>query len=395
MAGVGTIPDLAQHNVMNASHRLTLAIGFTQTLAWATTYYVPATVAGPAAVEFGLSRAVLVGGFTVGLLMAGLASPAIGRYIDRLGGRRVLMAAPVVTAIGQLILAASQGVVGWYAGWLVLGLGMALGLYDAAFGTIGRLLGSKARPTIVGVTLMAGFASTVGWPSGTYLVGQFGWRAAMLCFAAVQLLVILPVVAACVPHAPPLAPPKPAARDAPLSAMPRHAFAWMATYFTLRSAVNSIVFVHALVLLGGMGFGAGEAILAASLIGPAQVGARVIDWFAGQGLSPMISAVVGAVLLPLAVAGLLLGAPAAVFTLGFGMANGIFTITRGTLPMHVFGPDGYATMVGRLARPTQIAAALAPTLVAPLIGVWPAIWVMALIGVTGLVAVGCLMMLRR
>ncbi len=380
---------------MIATRRLTFAIGITQTLAWATTYYVPATMAGPAASEFGLSRAVLIGGFTLGLLMSGLASPAIGRYIDRVGGRSVLIVAPMVTATGQLILAASPGIVAWYAGWLVVGLGMAMGLYDAAFGTIGRLLGARARPTIVGVTLMAGFASTIGWPSGTYLVAHYGWRVAMLCFAAVQLLVILPVVAAFVPRADPLPEVAATSRARPVADLPRHAFLWMAGYFTLRSAVNSAVFVHTLVLLDGMGFSQRTAILAASLIGPAQVGARVIDWFAGRNLSPMISAIAGAVTLPVSVAALLLGLPAPVFTVGFGMANGIFTITRGTLPLHVFGPDGYAAMVGRLARPSQIASALAPTLLAPLIGVWPAMWVMALLGLTGLLAVCCLMMLRR
>ena len=377
------------------TRRLTLAIGFTQTLAWATTYYIPATMALPAAAEFGVSRSVLVGGFSLGLLVCGAVSPLVGRRIEHHGGRHVLAIAPLVTALGLGGLAMCPNVACWYLAWVAIGIGMAMGLYDAAFGTIGRLLGASARPAIVGVTLMAGFASTIGWPSGTYLVAGFGWRAAVAMFAAVQVLVILPIILACVPDVTAENGVSAAVHTTSPPAPPPRAFFWLAAYLTLRSALNSAVFVHLLVLMQGLGFGLDTSVAAAALIGPAQVGARVIDWFMGRNLSPLLTAIIGGAVLPISVLALLLGLPAPIFTLGFGASNGVFTISRGTLPLYVFGPSGYAARVGKLAMPAMFASALAPTLISPLVIAWPALWVMGLMGVVGFAILFCLLMLRR
>jgi len=379
------------------TRRLTLGIGFTQTLAWATTYYIPATMSGPAAVDLGASRSMLVGGFSVGLLVCGAVSPLVGRWIETRGGRDVLIAAPLVTAVGLGGLALTPGVIGWYLAWAITGIGMAMGLYDAAFGTIGRLLGTAARPAIVGVTMMAGFASTVGWPSGTYLVAEFGWRWTLAVFACVQLLVILPVVLACVPRIGQKLDVTASTRNFAecLPEPPPHAFFWLSTYFTVRSALSSAVFVHLLVLMQGMGFTLTASVAAAAMIGPAQVGARVIDWFFGRNLSPMQAAIYGASVLPIAVFALLLGVPAPIFTVGFGGSNGVFTISRGTLPLYLFGPTGYATRVGLLARPAMIASAIAPALFSPIVASLPAIGVVAILGGLGVVAFGCLWMIRR
>ncbi len=378
------------------TRRLTLGIGFTQTLAWATTYYIPATMSVPAAAEFGVSQTLLVGGFSAGLLICGGLSPLVGRLIDNDGGRGVLIVAPLITAIGHLLLAFAPNVSLWFLGWAVMGVGMAAGLYDAAFGTIGRLLGSAAKPAIVGVTMMAGFASTVGWPTGTYLVASVGWRDTLLIFALVQVLVILPVILACVPRlsaAPGLGVTAHTHAETPPP--PTGAFFWMATYFTMRAAINAAVFVHLLVLLKGLGYGVNVAVGAAALIGPAQVGARVIDWFFGRHLSPLKSAIYASSVLPISVFALLLGVPAPVFTVGFGASNGVFTISKGTLPMYIFGASGYAVRVGLLARPAMIASAIAPTLFAPIVTALPAVWVVVILGGLGTVAFGCLLMLRR
>jgi MFS family permease len=378
---------------MTSTRRLTLAIGFTQTLAWATTYYVPATMVGAAADDLGVSRTLLLGGFSLALLVTGLCSPWVGRRIDRLGGRGVLAIASVVTAVGLGLMAASPNVPVWYVAWMITGLGMAMGLYDAAFGTVGRLLGAQARPAIVGVTLLAGFASTLGWPFGTWMVAHVGWRESVALYAVLQIVVILPVTLIFVPRAGAAATAK--AVDAAGTPPPPRAFRWLAIYFTLRAAINSVVSVHALVLLAGMGFSPAASVAAATLIGPAQVGSRVLDWFFGRELNPMVAAVVGAVLLPVAALALIGGGPAMVFTLLYGMSNGILTISRGTLPLHVFGASGYAARMGRLAMPAMLASALTPTLIAPLIAIWPAAWVTALLGVVSVMALGCLAMIRR
>lgn len=377
---------------MTLAQRLGLALGVTQTLAWATTYYIPATMVGAASREFGVTPSVLLGGFTAALLVAGVCSPLVGRRIERVGGRGVMAASTPVTALGLAGLAATPNLAGWYAAWMVIGVGMAMGLYDASFATIGRLLGTGARPAIVGVTLLGGFASSIGWPTGVWLVGQFGWRAAVASYAVLHLAVILPVTWFCVPRAGPAVVAPKVAHDVPAGPPPR-AFHLMAAYFTLRAAITAVISVHALTILAGLGATAAQAVTAAAMIGPAQVGARLLDWRFARGLSPLAAGLVGAVLLPAGFAALLGGFPALVFAGLYGMSNGLLTITRGTLPLHVFGAAGYATRIGRIALPSMIAQAAAPTLLAPLVVAWPAWDMAALLAGAGLVALACLALL--
>jgi hypothetical protein len=376
--------------------RLTVTVGITQTLAWATTYYIPAVMAGPAAAGLGVSRTLLLGGFSWALLIAGLCARRIGRRIDREGGRFVLVAGTCVTAAGLGVLAVSPNVPVWYLGWTILGFGMAMTLYDAAFATVGRLLGEAARPCIVGITLFAGFASTIAWPGGTWLATHVGWRAATGLFSLVQLGVILPILLAGIPARPPALPPAALAPPRAPGAIRAEgrAFLLLAVYFTTRAAITAAIAVHALALLGGVGLLPEQAALVAALIGPSQVASRLLDWRFARGLTPLIAAVIGAALLPVGVAILLAGLAPVLFAIAYGMSNGLLTISRGTVPMHVFGASGYATLLGRLAMPSLLAQAAAPTLLAPLIDAYPASWTLGAIGVAGGVAALCLVAVR-
>jgi MFS family permease len=385
--------NTAQNPAMVLARQLTWALGLTQTLGWATTYYIPATMMAAAAEEFGVSRTVLLAGFSLALLVCGLCSPWVGRWIDRHGGRGVMALSAVVTALGLVVMALSGALWSWYAAWTIVGFGMAMGLYDACFATIARLLGTQARPVIVGVTLMGGLASTIGWPVGTFLVTHYGWRASVCAYAGLQLLVILPVTWLLVPRAEagPLVPAPAAAGPPP----PAGAFVLMAAYFTLRQAITAVISVHALVLLAGLGASTGQAVWAATLIGPAQVASRLIDWKFGRGFNPMVAAVTGTTLLPMGFLSLLLGWPYAVFGVVYGLSNGILTITRGTLPLHVFGAQGYGGRLGRIALPSMIASALAPTLLSPLIETVPAWEVVAALTGMGAVSLALILALRR
>jgi MFS family permease len=377
------------------ARRLGLSLGVTQTLAWATTYYVPATMAGVAADDLGVSRTALIGGFSWSLIVAAICAPRIGRYIDRAGGRPILCAGAVITCAGLLLLAAANGLVWWYGAWSVLGVGMAMGLYDTSYSTIGRLLGAGARPAILGVTLMAGFAGTIGWPLGTWLAGAYGWRVACGLFAALQVVVILPILLVFIPKAGPPLPPAPPRASTGQAAAPDFAFVLLAIFFTSRAAISAIISVHLLVLLGGIGLATGSALLVAAMVGPAQVGARLLDWKFARELSPVTSARLGALLMPLGMLAVLTGAPALIFSLCYGMSNGILTINKGTLPMHLFGAQGYATRLGRLALPALIAQAAAPTLLAPLVDTVPSLWIFAGMGAVGVGALACLLPMRR
>ena len=378
--------------------RLALTLGFTQLLAWGTTYYIPATMAGAVAADFGVSRTWVLGAFSWAVLIAGFCAPAVGRYIDRHGGKPVLAAGQVVTAAGLVVLAAGPSVVWWYAGWTILGVGMALALYDTAFSTIGRLLGAEARPAMTGVTLLAGFGGTLGFPMGTWLAAHWGWRPAVLLYAGIAIFVILPVLLWRIPGAAAAAPAAPRqASDAGTPALSRQRllFLLLSTFFTLRAAIGAIVTLHLLLLLTGVGLSTDEAVLCAMVIGPAQVASRMVEWRLAQFLTPMMSAWIGAVMLPVGVLLLLAGAPAVVFAVCYGISNGILTITRGVLPMHVFGPRGYATLMGRMALPSQVTQALMPTLVAPLLEFVPAQAALGAMGAVAAVAMLCLIPVGR
>jgi enamine deaminase RidA (YjgF/YER057c/UK114 family) len=141
-----------------------LAVGTTQTLAWASSVYLPAILADPIAHDLMVSANWLFGAYSAALAVAAVLGPRVGRKIDRVGGRPVLSLSNLMLAVGLGLLGLAQSVPLLVIAWLVLGVGMGYGLYDAAFGALGRIYGKAARGPITGITLIAGFASTIGWP---------------------------------------------------------------------------------------------------------------------------------------------------------------------------------------------------------------------------------------
>jgi hypothetical protein len=351
---------------MAGHRRLALAVGANQTLTWGMTFYLPAVIAGPAGDALGMSRAAVLGAFSTALLISGFCAPHVGRYIDRHGGRGILLASCAITAAGLLGLGAAEGPVSWYAAWLVVGVGMSLGLYDVAFSTVGCLLGREAAPVITGITLLAGFASTIFWPIGAKLVQAMGWRETLFIYAAAQVAVNLPLVLAFVPGGrPQQAAAKATAGDG--GRVRIAAYAFLASFFTMRWFVSSAVAVFILPLLRGFGLSLDHAIFVSALIGPGQVAGRMIEWSLGGRFDLLMRARIAALVSPLSFLILLAGGPLAgpAFALLYGMSNGILTINRGTLPMAIFGPSGYASLLGWLAVPVLLAQAGAPTLAAP------------------------------
>ena len=209
-------------------------LGITQTLAWGSTYYLPAVFADPVSGELGLARSWFFGIFSGALLLSGLLGPLAGRMIDRHGGRAILPATNLTFAAGLALLSLASGIAGLAAAWIVIGVGMGFGLYEAAFATVTGLYGHSARNAITGITLFAGFASTVGWPTSAFFIDAFGWRGACLAWAALHVLIGLPLNRLLVPKAPSPAN-EPLAEGAAPSAVPWTmivlAFVFGATWF--------------------------------------------------------------------------------------------------------------------------------------------------------------------
>jgi MFS family permease len=376
--------------------RVAVVIGVSQLIVYGCTYYLPAVLAAPAAADLGLSRATVLGAFSWALLVAGLGAPIVGRRIDRAGGRGVLAMSCAVMAAGLVALATAHGLVLWYVGWIALGAGMALGLYDAAFATLGVLYGHESGRAITGVTLIAGFASTVFWPLGTALEASWGWRGMLLAYAALLLAVNLPAMLFAVP--PGAAHHRRGAAiadDHQPVADPGRALVLLALFFTLRWLITSGIAVLILRLLQERGLAAAEAVAVAALIGPGQVLGRIVEWSFTKRIPLFTRARAAALLMPLAALLLLLPGvvPAGAFALLYGMSNGIMTINRGTLPMALFGRAGYAQRLGWLATPALLAQAAAPPLAAMLLAaVAPkgAILVAALLGLIAALSLSAL-----
>ena len=160
-----------------------LALGTAQTLAWASSYYLPAMLAAPMARDLGVATPTVFAVFSMALIVSALVGPLAGRLIDRHGGRPVLLGTNVLFALGLAALGSAQGPASLVAAWLLLGLAMGAGLYEAAFAALVRLYGTGSRNAITGITLLAGFASTVGWPLSAWMEVQLGWRGACFVWA--------------------------------------------------------------------------------------------------------------------------------------------------------------------------------------------------------------------
>jgi MFS family permease len=343
------------------------AMGVGQILAWGSSYYLLAVLAGPVAQATGWSDSWIIGALSFGLLTSGLASPRVGHLIERFGGRPVLASSAVLLAAGLLLQALAPNLPVFALAWFVIGLGMGAGLYDPAFSTLGRLYGEHARSAITQLTLFGGFASTVCWPLSAYFVEHFGWRGASLAYAAINIAVVLPLYLFGVPREERRSPPAKMSAAGAMrrrrSAEDRYAFILVAAGLTVASVIMTVISVHILALMQARGLTLAVAVSFGALIGPAQVGARVLEAAFGRRHHPVWSFVVSAVLVAIGLC-MLLG-PASIIGVGlvlYGSGSGIRSIARGTVPLALFGREGYAVLMGWLAMPSLVAQAASPSI---------------------------------
>ena len=353
--------------------RLVCALGVAQIVSWGTLFYSIAVLGPPMARALGVDDVLLYGSFTAGLFVSGLASPAVGRRIDRHGGREVLAAGSAVGTLACLILASAANGTMLLAGWLVAGVAMAACLYDPAFATLYRLSGGAYRRAVTALTLFGGFASTVFWPLSQYLLETRGWRVAFVVHAALNLLVCLPLHLMFVPRgARFVAPPGKPTTGSERTGTGR-AFVWLAAAFALAAFLAGAISAHLVVLLAAGGLAARDAVIVGALIGPMQVAGRAMEFAFSHRVPPLHVGTLAFVLLALALIVLCLvrgiWLAALVFALLYGWANGLMTIVRGTVPGVMFGPRDYGALLGRLAQPQFILKALAPVAVTLLFAV--------------------------
>src|SRR6202021_2445778 len=320
-----------------------LALGTTQTLAWASSMYLPAILADPIARDLGVSSNWVFGAFSVALVLAALLGPRIGRQIDLVGGRSVLSISNVVLAAGLVLLGLTNSVPVLVIAWLLLGVGMGLGLYDAAFAALGRIYGDAARGAITGITLIAGFASTVGWPLTAWGLHTIGWRETCFAWAAAHLLIGLPLNWWMLP---PGAGAKAVVANAVKPRIPiDRTMILLAFAFAAAWSVTGAMAAHL------------PRIVERAGARPAQVLARIAEAGFLSRYHPVVSTRLACLTHPigaaiLAAAG---GGAASVFAIFHGAGNGILTLARGTLPLAIFGAENYGYRLGIIGAPARMA----------------------------------------
>ena len=341
------------------------------------------------------------------LVASALVGPVAGHAIDRHGGRNVLVGASLLFALGLAMLGIAPGPSMMVVAWLIVGVAMGAGLYETAFSTLVRVYGRDARSAITGITLIAGFASTEGWPLSAWMLAQFGWRGACLGWAALHLVLGLPLNAwlprtgrvfradgapaktpaedqAASVDAPP-ATPAPVGRASVLLA-----FAFAATWF-----ISTAIATHLPRMLQATGMTLAAAVGIGALIGPAQVAARMLEFGVLRNIHPLLSARLAALTHPIGAMALLVTGPALapVFAVLHGAGNGILMIANGTLPLALFGTRGYGARQGWLMLPARVAQALAPLLFGLALDAWGvnALWLTSALGAA---AFGALILLR-
>ena len=341
------------------------ALGISQILCWGTSFYFPAVFAEPIVAETGWSLRYVVGGTSLGLLVAGLISPQVGKLIDRHGGRPVLLASSLFYAAGLACVGLAPTLPAYLIGWALIGVGMGTGLYDAVFAALGRMYGSEARGPITNLTLFGGFASTICWPLSAFMIEHVGWRVACLIYAGLHLFVSLPLEMSVVRRAPAKALP---ATTGEFATQPQRLanetmiFAVLALMLSISAGIGSIVIVHFMIFLQARGVDFAVAVSLGTLFGPAQVGARVVERLFGNRYHPIWTMIGSCTLMAIGLLMLSGGLPALVLIIVlYGAGYGVSWIGRGTLPLALFGPVRFPRLMGKLAFPSLIVQALAPS----------------------------------
>ena len=348
-------------------------LGLALMLGLGTTSYLLTVLSGPIQADTGWGLEWIIAGLTLATLGRGLAAPAIGRWIKRRGGQPALMLSSLFFALGLSTLGLAQTLPFYLSGWILIGIGMASGLYEAIFGALGRLYGLEARRSITTTTLWAGFASTAFWTLSGILEHQLGWRWTCGVYAGLHMIVGLPIYRWLLPGtAHLLATPEGKSAEegsVRLSGRARIAVVVLGLALMGEVLVSGSLLTHLVVLLGARGLSMSAAIAVGAVIGPAQVAARLAEMVVGARYHPSLTLLVAAVMMATGVTFVSVLPPAviAVAFMFFGMGIGLFAIARGSLALYLFGPMEAPVISGKLARPVAITSAIAPWVTAVLI----------------------------
>lgn len=371
-------------------------LGATQIIGYGTLYYCVSILVPGIARDLAVSEQWVFGAFSVALLIGAFAAPVSGRLADRWGAGRVMAAGSAGSALALLLLALAPGATSFGLALMLTQIVSAGVLYATAFTAIVQAGGRKAQTSIVHLTLIAGFASSLFWPLTTWLHEAMTWRAVLFLYAVLHIVVCLPVhlvlarltsgavhaARATTTTAEPVAP----------SGNGSLIFALLLLGFAIEGYALSAMLVHMVPLTQALGLGS-AGLLIASLFGPAQVASRFINLVLGGGLRQTWLAVIAAVLMPVGLVILLITTPwfpgAIAFAVCMGLGSGLTSIVGGTLPLELYGRNGYGSRLGWCTTAKQLTSAVAPAAMSLSLagfGVHESLWMVVAAALTGALA---------
>ena len=352
-------------STVHINSKISLCVGFSQLINWGITYYLPGAFCQAIAADRGWSQIQIFSGLTIALGVMGIVSPFSGRILVNIGGKETMRLGILFNAVGCLLLAGSHALIGYYFSWVIMGIGMRLSLYDAAFATLVSLGGASARKAITQTALLGGLASVVFWPIGTGLSAWCGWRLGLVGYAAFALISLAFI--SCLPVAKKRVIPK----DSQINQVNVEVYEktdhkrlvglLFAALMSLLSFLSTGISAHLPVILSDFGIPAAVG----TLWGIGQVSARVCDAVTGGVCSALRLSLVVGIILPFCFVFSLFSHvtsfSASIFVLGYGMVNGLSTLVRATLPLVLFDVRHYANRTGTLLMPSFFLSALAPS----------------------------------
>ena len=356
---------------MTKGSSITVRLGVGQIITWGSSFYLPAILAVPISKSLGITTQDFFWAFTLSLLVSGFLGPQVGRAIDRLGGRAVLPIGSVAFFAGLSLLAISTNHVMLILAWLLIGVGGSMGNYDSAFATAVSFFGTKSNRVIAGITVFAGFSSTISWPLTSYLEQTLGWQQAVFFWALMHLLIALPLNLS-IPRTEPKEVPT---TTGPIRKIIKNRFRFdlllviFAVMFALEGFIVSSVNTTLPFLLGELGASSKVALLAATILGPSQVLARVLILVPGKIMTPMRVAALSIVAHPIGVVLIwIFGVNALIpFVILHGIGVGLNPFIRGSLPLLFFGSEGFGQRQGYIMMLSKMVSALSPSLLTLLV----------------------------
>ncbi len=352
--------------------RIVWPLAIAQIIMWAAMYYMFPALLLEWERDLGWSKTELSGAFTLALVMSAVLAPGVGRIIDRGFGRRIFTGSAILGSLFLALLSMVTKLWQFYAVWIVIGMAMSGGLYEACFAILTRVMGTKAKQAITLVTLVAGFAGTLAFPGAHALVGIFGWRGTVLSFATVIILIATPLIwFGCRFSERQGETPKVIAGHETTETFGifRSTRFWLlAVAYTMIALDHGVLLTHLLPLLDDRGIQSEAAVLAASMLGPMQVAGRLAMIAVGPRVSTLGIFIVAYISMAIAALSLLGSGTVPVFIVCFilfqGAGFGVMSIMRPVMTAELFGRNNFGLISGSLAVPYLGAAAAAPTIAA-------------------------------